>query len=75
VLCIGWKGTTVVVASQKSGAGGDADKSKYMVMSADQNAGQNQYVKADGNSFERVEQYKCLGGNYLNISNFCSGRY
>jgi hypothetical protein len=38
---------TLVVTSQKIGAEGDADKSKYMVMSRDQNAGQSHNVKAD----------------------------
>jgi len=32
-----------------------------MVMSQDQNAGQNHNVKTDNKSFERVEQFKYLG--------------
>jgi hypothetical protein len=32
-----------------------------MVMSRDQNAGQNHNIKTDNKSFERVEQFKYLG--------------
>jgi hypothetical protein len=34
---------------------------KYMVMSRDQNAGQNHYIRLDHKSFERVEHFKYLG--------------
>ena len=40
-----------------------ADKSKYMVMSRDQNAGQNHSVRIDSGNFERVEEFKYLGTN------------
>jgi hypothetical protein len=36
-------------------------KFKYMVMSCNQNAGQNHNIKLDNKSFERVEQFKYLG--------------
>jgi len=36
-------------------------KTKYLVMSRDQNAGQSQNVKTDNSSFDRVEQFKYLG--------------
>jgi hypothetical protein len=36
-------------------------RTKYMVMSGDQNAGQNDNIKLDNKSFERVEQFKYLG--------------
>jgi hypothetical protein len=39
----------------------NAEKIKYMVMSSDQNAGQNSNLKAGKKSFERVEQCKHLG--------------
>jgi len=32
-----------------------------MVMSRDQNAGQNHSVRIDNSTFERVEGFKCLG--------------
>ena len=38
-----------------------ADKTKYMVMSRDQNAGQNHSVRIDNSTFERVEEFKYLG--------------
>jgi len=34
----------------------NADKTKYMVMSRDQNAGRSHSIKFDNNSFERVEE-------------------
>jgi hypothetical protein len=37
----------------------NANKTKYMVMSQDQNEGQN--IKVNNSSFERVEQFKYLG--------------
>jgi len=36
-------------------------KTKYMVMSRDQNAGQSHSMKTDNISFERVEEFKYLG--------------
>jgi hypothetical protein len=39
---------------------GNADKTKYMVMSRDQNAGRNHSIKTDNSSFERVEDFKYL---------------
>ena len=38
-----------------------ADKTKYMVMFRDQNAGQNHSVRIDNSTFERVEEFKYLG--------------
>jgi hypothetical protein len=37
------------------------DKTKYMVVSRDQNAGRSQNIKTDNSSFERVEEFKYLG--------------
>jgi len=39
----------------------DADKTKYMVMSRDQNAGWSHSIKTDNSSFERVEEFKYVG--------------
>jgi len=44
----------------------NADKTKYKVMSQDQNAGQSHSMKIDNNSFERVEQFKYLGTTLTN---------
>jgi hypothetical protein len=52
---------TLVVATKEIGLEVNADKTKYMVMSQDQNAGQGQRVKIDNSSIERVEEFKYLG--------------
>jgi len=39
----------------------NADKTKYMVISQDQNAGQNYNIRIDNKSFEKVEQFIYLG--------------
>jgi len=36
----------------------NADGTKYMITSLDQNAGQIQYVKTDDNPFESVAKFK-----------------
>ena len=51
----------LIVASKENGLEVNADKSKYVVMSRDQNAGQSQSVKIDNNSFEKVEEFRYLG--------------
>jgi hypothetical protein len=44
----------------------NADKSKYMVMSRDQNAGRNHSIKIDNSSFERVDELKYMATNLTN---------
>ena len=44
----------------------DADKTKYMIMSRDQNAGRSHSMKIDNSSFERVEEFKYLGTTFTN---------
>jgi len=63
----------LIVASKGTGLEVNADKTKYMVTSGDQNAGQSHSMKIDNSSFERVEEFKYLG-NYFNKSKFYSGR-
>jgi hypothetical protein len=41
-------------------------RTKYMVMSGDQNAGQNDNIKLDNKLFDRVEQFKYLGTTVTN---------
>jgi hypothetical protein len=36
----------------------NAEKTEYMIMSRDQNVGQNHNIKTDNKSFESVEQFK-----------------
>jgi len=51
----------LVAATRDIGLEVSADKTKYMVMSRDQNAGQNHSVRIDNCAFERVEEFKYLG--------------
>ena len=48
-------------------------KTKYMVMSRDQNAGRNHNMKIDNRSFGMTEEFKYFGTN-LNRAKFYSGR-
>ena len=52
---------SLVVASKETGLEVNADKTKYTVMSRDQNAGRNHNIKTDNSSFQRVEEFKYLG--------------
>jgi hypothetical protein len=54
------------VASKGVGLVVSAEKTKYMVISQDQNAGQNHNIKIDNKAFERVEQLKYLGTTLTN---------
>jgi len=56
----------LVVTSKWIGLEVNAEKSKYMVMSQDEHAGQNHNIKIDNNSFERVEQFEYLGTTMTN---------
>jgi hypothetical protein len=56
----------LVVASKEIGLEVNAEKTKYMVMSRNQNAGHNHNVKIDNKSFERVEEFKYLGTTLTN---------
>jgi len=53
-------------ASKEIGRELNTDKTKYMVMSRDQNAGRSHSMKADNSSFERVEELKYLGTTLTN---------
>ena len=50
----------LLFASKKTGLEINADKTKYMVLLQDQNAGWNHNIKIDNKSFGRVEQLKYL---------------
>ena len=56
----------LVVASKKNGVEVNTNKTKYIVMSQNQNVGQNQNTKIDNTSFERVEEFKYLGTTLIN---------
>ena len=52
---------TLVAASKEIGLEVNDDKTKYMVMSWDQNVWRSHNMKVDNRSFERVEEFKYLG--------------
>src|SRR5215469_12814026 len=51
----------VVAATKEIGLEVNADKTKYMVMSREGNAGRGHSVKIDNSAIERVEEFKYLG--------------
>jgi hypothetical protein len=51
----------LVVTCRETGLEVNAEKTKFMVRSRDQNAGQNLDIKTDNISLERLEQFKHLG--------------
>jgi hypothetical protein len=51
----------LVVATKEIGLEVNADKTKYMVMYRERNAGRGDSVKIDNSSIERVEKFKYLG--------------
>jgi len=53
----------LVVASKEIGLIVNGDKTKYMVMSREQNAGRSHILRTDNSSFERVEEFKYLRTN------------
>ena len=56
----------LVVANKQIGLEVNADKTKYMVMSGDQNAGRSDSIKCDNISSERVDEFKYLGTTSTN---------
>ena len=48
------------MASKEIGLEVNANKTKYMVMHQDQNAGQSHSIRIDNSSLERVEEFKYL---------------
>jgi hypothetical protein len=51
----------LVAATSENGLEISADKTKYMVMSRDRNAGRNHSVRINNSTFDRVEEFKYLG--------------
>jgi hypothetical protein len=58
VLTIKENTEAILVASKKTGLEVNPDKTKYVVMSRDQNAGRSHNLKTENSSFERVKQFK-----------------
>ena len=57
---------TLVVATKQIGLEVYADKTKYMIMCRDQNAGRNHSMNTGNSSIERVEEFKYLGTTLIN---------
>ena len=55
------KAEALVAATREIGLEVSADKTKYMIMSRDQNAEHNHRLRTDNSTFERVEEFKYLG--------------
>ena len=51
---------SLVVTSRQTALEINVDKTKYMVVSGDQNAGQSHSMKTNNSFFERVENFKVL---------------
>ena len=64
----------LVVASKETGLEVNVNKTKYMGMSRDQNAGRSHRMKIDDSSFKSVEEFKYLETTFSNKSKFYSGR-
>jgi hypothetical protein len=56
----------LLIASKEIGLEVNAEETKYMVMSRDQNPGQNGYIQIGNESFKTVEQFKYLGTTLTN---------
>jgi len=56
----------LVVATKENGLEVKADKTKYMIMSQDQNTGRSYSMRIDNSSFEKVEEFKYLGTKLTN---------
>ena len=56
----------LLIRNEAIGLEVNPDKTKYMVMSRDQNAGQSHNIKTDNSSLERVEQFRLLGTTLTN---------
>jgi hypothetical protein len=57
---------TLIDASKEVGLEINVDKTKYMLISRQQNVGQNRDVKIANRSFENVSQFKYLGTTVTN---------
>jgi len=58
--------SALLVISKEIGLEVNADKTKYMVMSRDQNAGRSYNIIIDNSSFEKMEEFRYLGKTLTN---------
>jgi len=54
------KSEALTVTGKETGLEVNTDKTKYMLVSRDQNAGRSHITKIDNRSFEMVEEFKYL---------------
>lgn len=59
----------LIFAAKETGLHLHSERTKYVVVSPDQNAGQNHNVRMEEKSFEMGEQFKYLGTSNSNKSN------
>jgi len=64
--CIKKNTEALVVASKEFCLEVNADKTKYIVMSRNQNAGKNYHTRIENKSFKRVEEFKNVGTTLTN---------
>jgi hypothetical protein len=57
---------TLIDVSKEVGLEVNVEKTKYMLVSRDQNAGQHREIKIENRSFENVSQFKYLGTTVTN---------
>jgi hypothetical protein len=57
---------TLIDASKEVDLEGNVMKTKYMLVSRDQNAGQNREIKIGNSSYENVSPFKYLGTTVTN---------
>jgi len=55
-----------LVANKEIGLKVNASKTKFMIMSGDQNAGRSHSLKTDNSCFEKVEEFRYFGTNLTN---------
>jgi hypothetical protein len=60
----------LVVVTKENGLEVNVYKTKYMIMSRDQNAGRSHSISIDNSSIERVEEFKYLGTTLTNQNFF-----
>jgi hypothetical protein len=63
----------LVVATKEIGLEVNTDKTKYMVMSRDRNAGRGHGVKIDSITIERVKEFKYLGATLTDQNSIQKG--
>jgi sorting nexin-29 len=56
----------VLFGGKEIGPEVNADKTKYMAMSLDQNEGRSHNINIDSSSFERLEEFKYVGKTLIN---------